>query len=659
MAVPTQPAARARYRFEDFTLDTGARFLGRGLESIRLTLKEFDTLVVLVESAGQSVEKETLVQRVWPDTFVGDNSLARNISVLRKHLGASAIQTVPKHGYRFAWAVSLDSATQEKPLKTIAPSFGKPYEGSGTFLSILKSTGWRWAGGCSILLCLFMLGATATRARWQKHASHGPRPTPVRIAVLPFHNTSGKSEIDYLSDGIVEELITSLGQVNPNQLRVLANGSSSEYRRSTKKSSEIARELGVQFLLEGAVNIVDRSVDVSVHLVNGADQSVVWAGKFSRNLQQLPQIQAEITESVAREVEVNVISDATWNWRARETLDPLAHEAYLHGRMHLEQRTLPSFYQALEQFRNATVLDPKYARAYAGISETYINLANNTPTGPAYAYAKEAALTAIHLNDQLSEAHRDLAWVLAHEESDWQGAEREYQRSLDLNPSDSRTHHWYAQYLAGQRRPTLALKEAEAGLELDPVSLSSNYNYAFMLIEAGQFDAAIAHLQRLLLREPNSEVVYGYLGIAYDRKHDYGKSVIAFRRAMEVSGLKRQYEANLARSLAFDGKTAEARRIANNLDAELDKGVWMPACNLALTYFALGDKGEGFRLLRRSLKEHSCTLLELNTEPVLVALDGEPRLSTIRSQFHLGSLPVANSGPIASPDEQPRAQPRH
>jgi tetratricopeptide (TPR) repeat protein len=139
----------------------------------------------------------------------------------------------------------------------------------------------------------------------------------------------------------------------------------------------------------------------------------------------------------------------------------------------------------------------------------------------------------------------------------------------------------------------------------------------------------------LLLREPNNEVVHGYLGIAYDRKRDFEKSAAEFQQAADASGLKKQYQANVARSLARAGKTNEARRMVSSLREEMDKGAWMPAVNLALAYFALGDKAEGFSLLRKALQEHSCTLLEINTEPMLVDLKADPRMLELRKEFHL------------------------
>jgi TolB-like protein/DNA-binding winged helix-turn-helix (wHTH) protein/Tfp pilus assembly protein PilF len=664
MAVPNQAVPNDRYKFGDFVLDIGARSLVRFGEPIPLTLKEFDTLVILVECAGQAVEKESLVRAVWPDSFVGDGSLAKNISILRKHIGADAIQTVPKHGYRFACAVSLASlankAVEQRPIEE-PPSSGPalvpgPARSSSLFR---KAPPVVWLGGLGLVAALLLAGLWSSATRTAKPKMVAKPLEPIRIAVLPFQDISGSRGSEYLSDGIVEELITELGQADGRRLRVLAKGSSSQYRETDRTPSLIAHDLGVQYLIVGTVRLMDRQVEVNVQLVNGSDQSVAWAGKYTRPQGQVSQIQSEIIESVAREVQVNVLPTASPTFQIGGTANPLAHDAYLHGRLALERKNGESGRRALQEFHIAATLDPKYALAYAGLSELYINFANNTPTGPAYAYAKEAALTAIRLDDRVAEAHRDLAWILDNNEFDWPGAEREYHRALELNPSDSRAHHWFAQYLAEQGKPELAVREARAGLDLDPLSESSNYNYGFMLIENGQLDTAIEHLQRELLREPNSEVVYGYLGIAYDRKHDYDKSAVAFQRAADVSTLHKQYEADAARSLALGGKVSDARQIVGRLQREMDRGVWMPSINLALAYFALGDKDRGFSLLQKSLQEHSCTLLEINTEPMLLAVRSDPRLLALRTQFHLGNSIDDAPASTSSSGERTSAEVRH
>ena len=459
--------------------------------------------------------------------------------------------------------------------------------------------------------------------------------SPLRIAILPFHNITGSSDAEYLSDSIVEELIGTLGQSHGDHLRVLAKGSSLQYRETNKSPFEIAQALGVQYLVVGTVNLTSEKAEVNVQLVNGSDQAVIWSEKYAGSKERLSQIQEEVADSVAREVQVSLLPESAIALTVGGTSNPLAHDAYLHGRLDIERKNYENAQRALQEFHNATTLDPKYALAYAGISEVYINSANNVPNGPAYAYAKEAALTAIHLDDRVGEAHRDLAWILDNNEFDWQGAGREYRRALELNPSDARAHHWYAQHLVALGKKQQALREAQLGLELDPLSEGSNYNYGLVLMYNGQFDAAINHLKRELLREPSSEVVYGYLGMTYCRKKDYENAILAARHAVQFSSLKRQYEAQLAGYLALAGKTSEARQIADRLRSQWDRGVWVPAYGLALMYFSLGDKNEGFRFLQISLEQHSGTLLEINTEPLLIAVKSDPRFEIIRGRFHL------------------------
>ena len=455
---------------------------------------------------------------------------------------------------------------------------------------------------------------------------------PVRIAVLPFHNASNSPGAENLSDGIMEELISTLGQAHRDNLQVLAKGSSLQYRETSKSPSEVARELGVQYLVLGSANLLSDRAEVEVQLVNGSNQGVIWANKYSG---QISQVQAEVAESVAREVQVSLLPESAIALQVGGTSNQLAHESYLRGKLDIERKTYESRQRALQEFHNATVLDPKYALAYAGLSELYINSANNVPTGAAYSYAKQAALTAIHLDDRVAEAHRDLAWVLDNNEFDWTGAEREYRRALELNPSDARAHHWYAQHLVALGKKQEAVLEARIGLDLDPLSEGSNYNYGFILILVGQFDAAIEHLKNELLREPNSEVVNGYLGLAYRYRQDYQNSVLWFRRTVQASNSKPAYVAALAAALSFAGKTSEARQIATRLRRKWDHGGWVPAFNLAVMYFSLGDKEEGYRFLRIALKQRSCTLLEINTEPVFLALRGEARFEAIRKEFHL------------------------
>ena len=633
------------FQFGDFTLDPAARCLFRGCQPIPMTPKEFRTLLVLIEAAGSAVEKETLIREVWPDTYVGDGSLARNISVLRKHLGEDSIQTVPKYGYRFSYQVrkvqrdteSGGSGSRESPV------LKEPVEPELPENSRMRTLRYPGLWLSLVVICLAIAGTLSWSLR-DLYLQKAQISTASRIAVLPFRNLSKDSETAYLSDGLAEELITTLGQLDPSRMRVLASGSSKQYSGTAKTPAQISHELAAQYLVDGTVRVKDQNVELSIRLIDGHDQAVIWSGRFVRPLGELQQMQTQIADAIAKEIEIKAVPADTGALDAMDSSNPLAYQAYLHGRFELEKKNVPSFRRALEQFTNAVEFDPNYARAYAGISETYINLADNEPTGPDYAYAKAAALTALGKDENLAEAHRDLAGVLFSEDSDLEGAEKEYLRAIQLNPSDAHTHHWYAQLLIAERRTSEALQQANFGLTLDPLSLASNFDYAFILIHAGRPEEAIRHLEILREREPNNEVIYGYLGRAYSAIHQYDRAADSFKRAMELSDLKYQYEGNWAYALGKNGDSAHARRLVAEMESKVHSGVWIPASTMTEAYIGLGDKDRAFSWLRRCVAEHSCTLLEVNNEPFYSGLSHDPRFAQITAPLN----PHPNTGMRAS-----------
>ena len=626
------------FQFANFTLDMKTRSLSQMGQPISLTPKELKTLVVLLEFAGAAVEKEKLIHEVWPDTFVADGSLARNISMLRKRLGARSIETVAKFGYRFAYPVArveevLDkysagqAAAETSDSSVVRPAPTLQFASSGTrgkriFLGIFVSA------AAIIVFGLVFVTFRSVQGKMSLSAA------PVRLAVLPFQPVSTQPSIGYLGDGLSEELTTTLGQMDTDQVRVLASGSSNLYRETNKSPAQISRELGARYLVDGSVQVLNQDVEFTVHLIDGRDQAMLWSGKFTRPLSQLPEMRTEMAASIAKEIQVKIAPEAKEHEYSNETSDPQAHQAFLHGRYELEQQNVTAFHRALEQFTNAAALDPHYARAYAGIAESYIDLATSTPPGPAYAYAKAAALNAIHLDNGLSQAHRDLARVLFYYDHDLQGAEREYRRALQLNPSDARTHHWYAQLLIAERRTDEALREVSTGLALDPLSLASNSNYAFILIQAGQPAQAVLHLQELQKRDPNNELVYEGLGRAYDGLHQYEHAAESFKRASELSEPKYRYQANLAYALASGGDLGAAQTLADKLEIKANSGEWIPASAMTEAYIGLGKKDRAFFWFNRCVAEHSCSLLEANAEPIYSGLSGDRRFEKIAGPLY-------------------------
>ncbi len=241
--------------------------------------------------------------------------------------------------------------------------------------------------------------------------------------------------------------------------------------------------------------------------------------------------------------------------------------------------------------------------------------------------ARQASLVAIRLDDHLAEAHRDLAYLLPAD-----AAEKEYRRALQLDPNDSRAHGWYAQSLATKRHFDDALIEARKSLELRPLSLGANCNYALMLIEDGKMDRAIAHLDKLLPSYPDSELVYGYLGLAYARKRDYAEAAKSFHKAMELSSAKVNYEGGYAYTSALAGDDREARLLLNDLLARYKRHEWVPAYGVALTYLALKDRPDALRWLQRAQQDGTMSEFERNTEPLLAEVKDEPALAQTRQK---------------------------
>ncbi len=628
------------YEFEDFVLNKRAHALFRHDEEVLLTPKEFHTLLLLVESAGVAVSKEALLRTVWADTFVSDSSLTRNISILRKHLGEAAIHTVPKFGYRFAYPVTLLSPhlpNTHQSAENLDLSFDKsspppsPPPVIPTSKSYLRHK--YWMAAAFSLLAVTLVAADFTAAR-PKQPLTVPLPAPIRLAVLPFRNLSLQPNTEYLVNGLAEDLVTTLGQLDTDRVRVLAASSSRFYAGTTEPAAQIARELNAQYLVDGTVQTHDQQLSLTVHLIDGHDQAMLWSGKFTRPVLQLQQVQTDIAESIAREIQIKLLptGNAVGAY-AGESPDPLAHEAYLHGRFALEQKNVPAFRRALEHFSAAVELDPRYARAYSGIAETYLALAGHIPTRPAYALAKAAALQAIELDDQLAEAHRDLGWVFYADEANARGAEDEFRRALVLNPSDARTHHWYAQLLIAERKTEAALAQANEGLALDPLSRGSNYNYSLILIYAGHPEEGIRHLEAMIERDPESETLYNYLGRGFSATHHYARAADCFHRAMELSELKFHDKADWAYALARAGDAPQARRLVAELEATWKGGAWLPAADMTKAYIGLGDKDRAFTWLGRCVAERSCTLLDVNTEP-FVALSADPRFAQLTAPLY-------------------------
>ena len=623
------------YEFEEFRLDPQKRTLWRGDELIALTPKAFDTLLVLIESQGQLILKDDLMKEVWPDSFVEESNLTQTIFMLRKALGQTRDQgyivTVPGRGYRFTADVKPVSRTADAVVSTVSqtselsPRPEKPL--SQRILILL--------GFAAVLL----LGFSAYLL-WFR-----PRPIATgrtMLAVLPFQNLTGDPGQDYFSDGMTEEMISQLGNLDPQHLRVIARTSVMFYKSNPKPLDQIGRELGVQYVLEGSVRREAERLRITAQLIQLRDQTHLWARNYDRSANDLLAVQQEITQEIADELQLTLDSNPLGNRTANRTPTPPktsyeAYDLYLKGRYSLSKRTPEGFQQAAVYFQQAIAQDSSYARAYAGLADTYglMSTWGQVPPNEFMPKARNAALQALALDESLAEAHASLALIAENYDYDWQTAEKEHRRAIQLDPSYATAHQWYAEFLSWQGRFDQALAESERARQLDPLSLIIATDHASILYFARQYDQAILQSRTVLDMDPNFIRARGILIHAYVQTGKFPEAL------HEVEQWKGEPEATWAwgwKAYVYGlwGRTADAEHALAKFEQLLSRYSNNAEPRLLVPYMATGRKDQAMSLLQRLYAAHSPIMATLKTDPTYDSLRGDPRFQQILSRLTHG-----------------------
>src|SRR6266436_1199367 len=392
MGVPLK--AKRLYGFGSYQLDAVERVLLRDGQPVTVPPKDLETLLVLVERAGHIVEKEELLERVWPGVFIEEGNLARHIFNLRQVLGDTDgrkyIETIPKRGYRFVAAVHEDQ--EPDAAHPAAPQTSEPAPPAVPAPLVQKRNFWLWP---ITLLMLAAAGILIGRHFWPPR--NAP-PQKAMLAVLPFINLSGDAHEDYFADGLTEEMIAQLGQLQPAQLGVIARTSTARYKGTKETAAQIARELGVGYLLEGSVRRGGDRVRVTAQLIQSAEQTHLWAETYERPLADVLSIQREIAEKITHSLSMQLLPAAT-SVSANSRLNLESYDKYLLGLHELGEDTRESVNRAIQYFQEAIALDPKDARLYAALAAAY-DAATTYYSSPAEVMprAKEAALRAVELD---------------------------------------------------------------------------------------------------------------------------------------------------------------------------------------------------------------------------------------------------------------------
>jgi TolB-like protein/tetratricopeptide (TPR) repeat protein len=453
------------------------------------------------------------------------------------------------------------------------------------------------------------------------------------IAVMPFVNESGNADVEYLSDGMTETLISSLSQL-PN-LNVKARSSVFRYKGKEINPQTIGKELNVQAILNGRVSQRGDQLTLSLELVDAATENVIWSQQYVRKPTDLVTLQSDVARDVSSKLKSKLSGAEVASVEKTYTSNPEAYQLYLKGKFFWNKRTGESLQHAAELYRQAAEKDPNYALAYSGLAETYVLFSSYdvAPANDSMPQAKAAALRALELDDSLAEAHTALGFYFSNYEWDRAGSEKEYRRAIGLKPNYATAHHWLGADLANLKRFDESLVELRQAEELDPLSPIIGTNLGDALVFARRYDEAIAQYKRTLVSNPKFGYAHQALGWAYGLKGMYPEAIAETRTAIDQRNGS-SAKGYLGLWLARTGKREEAVQLLNELKQESARSYVQPY-TFALIYIGLGDKTEALNWLEKQMLGHSETASQYAVEPELDNLRSEPRFNEMLKRMNL------------------------
>jgi TolB-like protein/DNA-binding winged helix-turn-helix (wHTH) protein/tetratricopeptide (TPR) repeat protein len=630
------------YEFGDFRLDPRHRVLVRlDGRRIDMTAKAFDALLYLVERAGTVVTRDELMKSLWPRTVVEDNGLTKLIAAVRRAVGPpECIMTLQGRGYQFVADVRIaqehaNAADVESPKESLPSATSNATRPSWT-----SATAARWFAAVALVAASIGGGAfMLERRNFADATNRVVTLPPIRsIAVLPLDDLSGDSGQDYFADGLTEALITELGQIDA--LEVRSRTSAMRYKGTDKMLPEIARELGVDALIEGSVLREGDEVRITLKLVHGATDRSVWSRSYERHLRNILALQAEVAQAIATEVQVTMTPEL----RARLQppagsgvqgggVEPRAYEAYLKGRYIFNGGGGgdDAFRRAIALYQESIRLDPSFALARAAFAEACLQPTIQFVGMFTVDDCERAARQAVALDAQLAEAHAALSSVLQWR---WQWTESEAacRRAIELNPNSATAHQQYMSLLRTLMRFDEALAEIRRAEELDRLNLRVKTMVGWPLFDQRRFDEALAQWQEVLAIDPDYGLAQYNRGLVF--MFTMPDEVLpAARRAAHSMGESSLGPRGLtAAGYALTGDRQEALAIVTELEAGSNPAAvaW-----ISQVYVMLGDDDRALDALEKSLESRSGLAAAVTSEPSFDSLRSNPRFKAIRREMGL------------------------
>jgi DNA-binding winged helix-turn-helix (wHTH) protein/TolB-like protein/Flp pilus assembly protein TadD len=658
---------RDLYEFGPFRLDQAGRRLLRDGAPVTLTPKVFDTLLVLVEHHGQSLSRSELIARIWPETSVGEHNLNQSIAVLRKVLDDNPrqpdyIATLPGRGYSFIAAVRRaevrpaddhpdrnqpdqvpangNAGAVEFPIGLASPPISSAVDNVESHSAIAPGkiqSRWLYAAaGLILITALTIASPVGSELRSNARSIFSPAP-PRSVSVLPFEDlgvSSAKLESDpekqYIASGLTQELTAELARLRGLKVIVgrLASqpppGPASTPAALDPKS--VGRSLNVESLLRGSVRRSGEQYRITVQLIDSRDGRELWSGVYTADVSDIPGVEEQIIRHTAEALRVPWSAGLDEQWARRHIENPEAHDLYLQARYLWSTRNPDALEQSVALFKQAIAKDPSYARAYAGLADSYIVMAANSqqiPVATAVPLVRDAATKALQLDPTLAEPHATLGLLKSKFDWDFAGAQEEFQRSIALNPGYATAHHWAGLNLTSMGRFEESDAELREAQELDPLSPMISEGVFENYCAWHRFDDAIQTIRTLQARNPAAYAGFsGSIALAYEAKGMYPEAEAIWREMLE-SESNDLFVVRIAEAQAFEGHRAEARINLERVERKPDNNV--SPSNLAKAHFALGETDAAIALLQRAYRERDPDLPTIKFDPDLAPLAADPR----------------------------------
>lgn len=454
------------------------------------------------------------------------------------------------------------------------------------------------------------------------------------IAVLPFENQSHDPNSEYLSDGLTESIINSLTQL-PN-LKVIARSSVFRYKDKTSDPFAAGKELGVRAVLTGRLMQRGDDVIVSAELIDLRDNKQLWGDQYQRKMADLLTVQRDIAQQITNNLRPKLSGEEQTRAAKHYTMNAEAYELYLKGRYYLNKRTTADIRKSATFFQQAIEKDPQYALAYSGLADSHALLVvyGAVPPNEWMPKAKLAAQKSLALDENLAEGHASLGQILAYYDFDLEGADREYQRAIQLNPNYATAHQWRGENLTTLRRFDEGLAEARRALELDPLSLINNRVYGDCLVDAHRFDEAIAQYKKTLELDPNFPTTHYFLGRAYEGKGDYDNAVAEYTKSAEIVGFLPEDLVEMKNAYEKGGWRAYLQASLTRILKRAEQGNTTPFL-VAVVYANLGQKDEAFAWLEKAYQQRDFRVTLIRVSFEFDSLQSDPRYADLLKRIGL------------------------